>query len=118
MIGKRVTFTSIYKLKMKKQGWFLFHQKNKLLEKIQNQKSSPPSEKKKHQFVTIAHINNESELYDIVSVTGIIYNLEPVETVHKNEKKITYEKLPCKTKPMTYPSQYLVIWLIKLIMKV
>ena len=52
-------------------------------------KSNLTSEKsKKRQFVTIAHINNESELYDIVNVTGIIYNLEPVETADKNEKKI------------------------------
>ena len=86
----------------------------------QFKKSNSTSEKlkKKHQFVTMAHINNESELYDIVNVTGIIYNLEPVETVDKNEKKLTYEKLPCKTKLMTDPSQYLAIWLIKLIMKV
>ena len=45
-------------------------------------------EKKHRQFVTIAHINNESELYDIVNVTGMIYNLEPVETVDKNEKTL------------------------------
>ena len=43
-------------------------------------------EKKIPQFVTIAHINNESKLYDIVNVAGTIYNLEPVETVDKNEK--------------------------------
>ena len=34
MIGNGVSFTSIYKPKMTKQGWFLFHQKKqKLLEK-------------------------------------------------------------------------------------
>ena len=56
----------------------------------QFEKYSPTSEKlkKKSQFVTIAHINNESELYNIVNVAGIIYNLEPVEAVDKHEKKI------------------------------
>ena len=59
----------------------------------QFEKSNPISEKlKKRQFVTIAHINNESELYDIVDVAGIIYNLEPVKTVEKNEKKIHLRK--------------------------
>ena len=29
-------------------------------------------------------------------------------------KKITSQKLPCKTKLMTYPSQNLAIWLIKI----
>ena len=54
----------------------------------QFEKSNPISEKlKKRQFVTIAHINNESELYDIVNVTGIFYKLEPLETVDKNGKK-------------------------------
>ena len=46
----------------------------------------------KRPFVTIAHINNESKLYDIVNVTGIIYNPEPVETVDKNEKKNSLKK--------------------------
>ena len=96
---------------------FFSPEKHKLLEKIQNQDTGcelkkfrlnskneiiindyasvrevQPNfrkiEKKKSQFVTIAHINNESELYNIVNVTGIIYNLEPVEAVDKHEKKI------------------------------
>ena len=46
-----------------------------------------PKNKKNRQFVTIPYINNESELYDIVNVTGIIHNLEPVETIDKNDKK-------------------------------
>ena len=56
-------------------------------------------------------------MYNIVNVTGIIFKLEPVETVDKNEKTFTYEKLPCMTKPITYPSQSVRIWLIKLIRK-
>ena len=88
-------------------------EKHKLLEKIQNQDTGcelkrfhlnskneiiingytsvrevqPNFQKieKKRQFVTIAHINDESELYDIVNVTGTIYNLE---TLDKIEKKI------------------------------
>ena len=77
----------------------------------QFEKYNPTSEKlkKKSQFVTIAHINNESELYNIVNVTGIIYNLEPAEAVDNMRKKFFYEKLPGKTKLMTYPSQNLVI---------
>ena len=47
---------------------------------------------KKRQFVTVARINNESELYDIVNLTGIIDNLKPVETIDKNEKKFTYAR--------------------------
>ena len=141
MTENGVTFSSTYKLKMIKQGWFPFHQKkHKKLEKIQNQDTDCELKKfclnnkneiiindytsvrevqpnfqkilKKRQFVTIAHINNESELYDIVNITGIIHNLEPVE-----KNKITYEKLPCKAKPKTYLTQYLTIWFLKLIMK-
>ena len=56
----------------------------------QFKKSNSTSEQlKKRQFVTVARINNESELYDIVNLTGIIDNLKPVETIDKNEKKFT-----------------------------
>ena len=59
----------------------------------QFKKSNSTSEQlKKRQFVTVARINNESELYDIVSLTGIIDNLKPVETIDKNEKKFTYAR--------------------------
>ena len=81
------------------------------------EKSNPTSEKLKKKSICY-HSNNESELYDIVNVTGIIYNLGPVQTADKNENKFTCEKPTCKTKSMTYPSQYLAIWLIKLIIKV
>ena len=68
-------------------------------------KSNLTSEKlkKKREFVTIAHINNESELYDIVNITGIIYNLEPVETVDKNEKKIHLRKATLQDKTDDIP---------------
>ena len=59
----------------------------------QFKKSNSTSEQlKKRQFVTVARINNESELYDIVNLTGIIDNLKPVETIDKNEKKFTYAR--------------------------
>ena len=58
---------------------------------------------KKREFVTIAHINNESELYDIVNITRIIYNLEPVETVDKNEKKIHLRKATLQDKTDDIP---------------
>ena len=59
----------------------------------QFKKSNSTSEQlKKRQFVTVARINNGSELYDIVSLTGIIDNLKPVETIDKNEKKFTYAR--------------------------
>ena len=58
---------------------------------------------KKYQFVTIAHINNESELYDIVNVTGTIYHLDPVETVHKNEKKNHLRKATLQDKTNDIP---------------
>ena len=59
----------------------------------QFKKSNSTSEQlKKCQFVTVARINNESELYDIVNLTGIIDNLKPVETIDKNEKKFTYAR--------------------------
>ena len=59
----------------------------------QFKKSNSTSEQlKKRQFVTVARTNNESELYDIVNLTGIIDNLKPVETIDKNEKKFTYAR--------------------------
>ena len=86
-------------------------EKHKLLEKIQNQDTGCESKRfrlnskneiikndytsvrevqpnfqkieKKRQFVTIAHINDELELYDIVNVTGIIYNLETLDKIGK-----------------------------------
>ena len=59
----------------------------------QFKKSNSTSEQlKKRQFVTVARINNESELYDIVNLTEIIDNLKPVETIDKNEKKFTYAR--------------------------
>ena len=58
---------------------------------------------KKRQFVTIVHINNESELYDIVKVTGVNYNLEPVETVDKNEKKVHLRKATLQDKTDDIP---------------
>ena len=59
----------------------------------QFKKSNSTSEQlKKRQFVTVARINNDSELYDIVNLTGIIDNLKPVETIDKNEKKFTYAR--------------------------
>ena len=72
----------------------------------QFEKSNRTSEKlkkKKRQCVTIAHINNESELYDIVNVTEVIYNLEPVETVDKNEKKIHLRKSTLQVKTDDIP---------------
>ena len=103
-------------------------EKHKLLEKIQNQdtgcelKRFPLNSKneiiindytsvrevqpnfqkieKKRQFVTIAHINDESELYDIVNVTGIIYNLE---TLDKIEKKIHLLKATLQDKTDDIP---------------
>ena len=59
------------------------------------------------------------ELYDIVNVTRIIYNLEPVETVDKNEKKIHLRKATLQDKTNDgISSKCLAIWLIKLIKKV
>ena len=119
-------------------------EKHKLLEKIQNQDTGhelkkirlnskneiiindyisvrevQPNFRKIEKFVTIAHINNELELYDIVKITRIIYNLEPEETVDKNEKKIHLRKATLQDKNNDgISSQCLAIWLIKLIKKV
>ena len=60
---------------------------------------------KKRQFITIVHINNESELYDIVKVTGVNYNLEPVETVDKNVKKVHLRKATLQDKTDDIPIQ-------------
>ena len=66
-------------------------------------RTSEKLKKKKRQCVTIAYINNESELYDIVNVTEVIYNLEPVETVDKNEKKIHLRKSTLQVKTDDIP---------------
>ena len=106
-------------------------EKHKLLEKIQNQDTGCKLKKlrlnskieiivndytsvrevqpnfrkieKKRQFVTIAHIKNEPELYDIVNVTGIVYNLESVKTADKNEKKIHLRKATLQDKTDDIP---------------
>ena len=40
---------------------------------------------KKRSFVSVAFVNNEAQLYDIVNITGFVYNVSPIEIVEKNE---------------------------------
>ena len=40
---------------------------------------------KKRSFVSVAFVNNEAQLYDIVNITGFVYNESPIEIVEKNE---------------------------------
>ena len=77
MIGNGVTFTSIYKPKMTKQGWFLFSpEKHKLLEKIQNQDTGYELKK--------FHLNNKNET--------IINYYTSVREVQPNFQKIEKKK--------------------------
>ena len=41
---------------------------------------------RKPKFFTVAHINNESQVYEIVNVTAIIYNVSPIEIVETEDK--------------------------------
>ena len=40
---------------------------------------------KKRSFVSVAFVDNEAQLYDIVNITGFVYNVSPIEIVEKNE---------------------------------
>lgn len=33
---------------------------------------------KEYSFVSVAHINNEAQLYDVVNVTGLVCNINPI----------------------------------------
>ena len=51
---------------------------------------------KKHSFVPVTIVNNEAELYNVLNITGFVYNVSPIEIVEKNEQKISLRKASLK----------------------
>ena len=46
--------------------------------------------------MSVAFVNNEAQLYDVVNITGSVYNVSPTEIVEKNEQKISLRKASLK----------------------
>ena len=51
---------------------------------------------KKCSFVSVAFVNNEAQLYDVVNITGFVYNVSPIEIFEKNEQQISLRKASLK----------------------
>ena len=58
----------------------------------------PIFEKKenKRSLVSVLFVNNEAQLYDVVSITGFVYNVSPIETAEKTEQQIRLRKASLK----------------------
>ena len=46
--------------------------------------------------MSVAFVNHEAQVYDVVNITGIVYNVSPIEIVEKNEQKISLRKVSLK----------------------
>ena len=47
---------------------------------------------KKRSFVSVAFVNNEALLYDVVNITGFVHNVSPIEFAEKNKQQIDLRK--------------------------
>ena len=45
--------------------------------------------RKKRNVALCPFVNNETQLYDVVNITGFVYNVSPIEIVEKNEQQIS-----------------------------
>ena len=54
----------------------------------------PTFEKKEKErsFVSVAFVNNEALLYDVVNITGFVHNVSPIEFAEKNKQQIDLRK--------------------------
>ena len=46
--------------------------------------------------MSIAFVNNEVQLYNVVNITGVVYNVSPIEIVEKNKQRISLWKASLK----------------------
>ena len=53
-------------------------------------------ERKERSFVSIAFVNNEAQVYDVVNITGFMYNVSPIEIAEKNQQQISLRKASLK----------------------
>ena len=46
--------------------------------------------------MSVLFVNNEAQLYDVVNITGFVYNVSPIEIFEKNEHQIRLRKASLK----------------------
>ena len=46
--------------------------------------------------MSVLFVNNEAQLYDVVNITGFVYNVSPIEIFEKNEQQISLRKASLK----------------------
>ena len=79
---------------------FKVNEKNKILiddnTTLRESKPGFARQNKQREFVTVSHVNNETQIFDIVNLVAFVVNVLQIETVEKDERVIHLRKATLK----------------------
>ena len=79
---------------------FKVNEKNEILigdnTTLRESKPGFARQNKQREFVTVSHVNNEAQIFDIVNLVAFVVNVLQIETVEKDERVIHLRKATLK----------------------
>lgn len=60
-----------------------------------------PRQKKQRKFVKVSRVNNEAQIFDIVDLVAVVFNVSQIQIVEKIGRVFVYKKQHLKMLQMT-----------------